>query len=162
MGERINNQSGFTLVEIMMVVIIIGILAVLAIPRYEKYTLESKLSEVAVAVGEIKTGMAKYYNSHGNRYTSLAGITGNKILQKTLRIDLGEQENFLFQVMKSQNNNKTGFVVYGKLTQNGVDNEYGSSVAGMQVVFAFPKSLLKEYTVDDEWAKGWNDESFFQ
>ena len=162
MGVRINKQNGFTLVEIMMVVIIIGILAVLAIPRYQKYTLESKLSEVAVAVGEIKTGMSKYYNSHGNKYTTLAGHTGNELLQKVLRIDLGEQENFRFAVLQSNNNNRDGYVVYGILTQYGVDNEYGSSAAGMQVVFCFPKSLLKEYTVADEWQKGWNDDSFFE
>ena len=71
MIRGVGNSKGFTLVEIMMVVIIIGILAVLAIPRYEKYTLESKLSEVNVSVGEIKTGMEKYYNSHGQRYTTI-------------------------------------------------------------------------------------------
>ena len=162
MGERINNQSGFTLVEIMMVVIIIGILAVLAIPRYEKYTLESKLSEVAVAVGEIKTGMAKYYNSHGNKYTTIPGATGNAYMEKILRIDLGDQANFRFSILESQNNDQTGFVVYGILTGDGVAADYGSMTAGMQVVFCFPRSLLREYTSDAAWAKGWNDDSFFQ
>jgi len=162
MKGEFNNQRGFTLVEIMMVVIIIGILAVLAIPRYQKYTLESKLSEVAVAVGEIKTGVAKYYNSHGNKYTTIPAVTGNRHLQQALRIDLGDQKNFRFAVLESQNNNETGFVVYGILTGDGVAAEYGSATAGMQVTFCFPRSLLKEYTSDPDWSKGWNDESFFR
>ena len=95
MKKRVRNNNGFTIVEIMMVVIIIGILAVLAIPRYEKYTIESKLSEVAIAAGEIKTGMEKYFNSHGNKYRDITPDGGNSWLERILRIDLGGQETIL-------------------------------------------------------------------
>jgi len=162
MMKGFNRQKGFTLVEIMMVVIIIGILAVLAIPRYEKYTLESRLAEVAVAVGEIKSGMAKYYNSHGAEYTSLSAETGNAYLEKALRIDLGDQENFMFRVEESANNNRTGYVIYAILTEDGQAADYGGSSVGDQVVFNVPRSLLNEYTSDGLWEKGWNDESFFE
>ena len=159
MRTKIINQKGFTLVEIMMVVIIIGILAVLAIPRYEKYTIESKLAEVAVAVGEIKTGMEKYYNSHGNTYTSLPGATYNMHLQKALRIDLGEQENFRFQIIHSEANARTGYIIYAILTTIGLE-DYASSDVGDQVVFFFPSKLNSDWDAA-EWAKGWNDDSFF-
>lgn len=159
MRERIKNQKGFTLVEIMMVVIIIGILAVLAIPRYEKYTIESKLAEVAVAVGEIKTGMEKYYNSHGNSYTSIPAVTYNQHLMSALRIDLGEQENFRFEIVHSEANGRTGYIIYAILTTIGLQ-DYASSDVGDQSVFFFPSKLNSDWE-KAEWAKGWNDDSFF-
>jgi len=150
-------------VEIMMVVIIIGILAVLAIPRYQKYTLESKLTEVAVAIGEIKIGMAKYYNSHGNKYTDIPAIEYNDYLEKILRIDLGDQVNFKFNISQTKPawSAETGYFVFGILTANGQLEDYGSSAEGDQVVFAFPKSLVENWSTHEDWSKGWNDSSFF-
>ena len=169
MGERINNQKGFTLVEIMMVVIIIGILAVLAIPRYEKYTLESRLSEVAIAVGEIKTGMEKYYNSHGNTYAAVSGDYNNTSLQLMLRIDLGGQKNFMFNITTLEGKEGlnsiyyTGYKVIAYLTETGKKAEYGSSDIGDRVVYYFPKELnsLAKDDNAEPWAKGWNDDDFF-
>ena len=154
------NQKGFTLVEIMMVVIIIGILAVLAIPRYEKYTLESKLSEVAVAVGEIKTGMEKYYNSHGQKYTTIGTNAGLSYLERVLRIDLGDQENFDFDIEETDSGGKFGYRIAAYLNDTGYARDYGSSEVNDAVYFYFPKDLHAEWDTDD-WKKGWNDNDFF-
>lgn len=160
------DQKGFTLVEIMMVVIIIGILAVLAIPRYEKYTIESKLSEVAVAVGEIKTGMEKYYNSHGYQYISISPMVDNSYLERVLRIDLGGQRNFMFSIDTSVQNvgadgtAHTGYRVVAMLTSSGLKNDYNSSDELDRVVFYFPKELNPNAN-DPAWKKGWNDDDFF-
>ena len=162
MRGGLTNQKGFTLVEIMMVVIIIGILAVLAIPRYQKYTLESKLSEVAIAVGEIKTGMEKYYNSHGGNYTNIPASTDNADLERILRIDLGEQNNFEFAVSALATGGTTGYMIRAKLTPSGLADEYNYSTveAADEVVYYFPKTLNANWD-NDEWKKGWNDDDFF-
>jgi len=154
------NQKGFTLVEIMMVVIIIGILAVLAIPRYQKYLLESKLSEVQIAAGEIKQGMEKYYNSHGQRYTKIAGVAGNASLQQILRIELGAVDNFLYDVSPLGTGTGAGYILQAELSATGQLEYGGSTVVGDMVVFYFPKELNTDYTADS-WVKGWNDDSFF-
>jgi prepilin-type N-terminal cleavage/methylation domain-containing protein len=163
MIRGVGNSKGFTLVEIMMVVIIIGILAVLAIPRYEKYTLESKLSEVNVAVGEIKTGMEKYYNSHGQRYTTIKTDKGLTYLQQVLRIDLGDMKNFDFEISEdtSATAGYTGYRVAAYLNQTGGSRDYKSDYVGRGIYFYFPKDLHGDWTKDN-WAKGWNDDEFFQ
>ncbi|MBN1102784.1 MAG: prepilin-type N-terminal cleavage/methylation domain-containing protein [Deltaproteobacteria bacterium] len=158
----LDDSKGFTLVEIMMVVIIIGILAVLAIPRYEKYTLESKLSEVNVAVGEIKTGMEKYYNSHGQRYTTIKTPAGLQYMQQVLRIDLGDMKNFDFEI--SQCDSATagygGYRVMAVLNDTGGSRDYKPGYIGKPIYFYFPKDLHADWTAD-AWAKGWNDDAFF-
>lgn len=56
-------QKGFTLIELMIVVAIVGILAAVAIPAYRDYTIRAKVSEVAATVGACKTSVTEYYNS---------------------------------------------------------------------------------------------------
>jgi len=164
MKNKINRQKGFTLVEIMMVVIIIGILAVLAIPRYEKYTVESRLSEVAISVGEIKTGMEKYYNSHGNQYIWMTEQEENTLMEMKLRIDLGDQDNFMFRVETLDNVNgiSKGYKITAFLTSDGT-NDYGASTCDVldRVIYFFPKNINSQYTSDPEWRKGWRDDDFF-
>jgi len=52
-----SNKKGFTLIELMIVIAIIGILAAIAVPQYQLYTLRAKFSEVVVAVTPFKLGV---------------------------------------------------------------------------------------------------------
>ncbi len=161
MNRMINNQKGFTLVEIMMVVIIIGILAVLAIPRYQKYLIESKLAQVSVAVGEIKVGMAKYYNAHKNRYPAVTAALLNTDMERILRIELGENENFMYGIAPITTvTGVDGFYIQAILTTTGATFFGGGTTSGDKVEYFIPAELNPNAT-DDEWEKGWYDESLF-
>jgi len=61
-----NVQKGFTLIELMIVVAIIGILAAIAIPAYQDYTIRSKVTELVNAAGVCKTSIAEYYQAKGS------------------------------------------------------------------------------------------------
>jgi type IV pilus assembly protein PilA len=68
-------QKGFTLIELMIVVAIIGILAAIAIPAYNDFTIRSKVTEVVNMVGVCKTSVAEYFQSSGNM-PATAAIAG--------------------------------------------------------------------------------------
>lgn len=159
MKKIYRNQRGFTLVEIMMVVIIIGVLAILGIPRYRKYLLESKLTEVQVNLGEIKQGQAKYYNSHKQKYADI--LTGvNEDVEQKLRIELGAKVNFDYTVAAYGTTKGDGYVVKAALTTEGAD-EFNAEV-GRCIWFIYPTENRPTTGVDAEkWEKGWNDEEFF-
>jgi type IV pilus assembly protein PilA len=55
-------QAGFTLIELMIVVAIIGILAAVALPAYQDYTVRAKTSEVILAASSAKNGVAEHVN----------------------------------------------------------------------------------------------------
>jgi type IV pilus assembly protein PilA len=74
--QAIGKQPGFTLIEVMIVVAILGILAALAVPQYQTFTTRARISEGLVLLGPVKLAVAEYYASHGR----LPDVPGNNWL----------------------------------------------------------------------------------
>ncbi len=70
------RQSGFTLIELMIVVAIIGILAAIAIPAYQDYTARAQVSEAVTLSGGLKATITDIYNEKGTFDNANSGNLG--------------------------------------------------------------------------------------
>lgn len=96
-------QKGFTLIELMIVVAIIGILAAVALPAYQDYTARSQLSEPITLADGVKNGVTEYWTNNGSfgtsnesvglpsaasisgKYTKSVGVTAQGIITATVK-----------------------------------------------------------------------------
>jgi type IV pilus assembly protein PilA len=70
-------QKGFTLIELMIVVAIIGILAAIAIPAYQNYTIRAQVTEGLNLADGWKTAISEFYANSGTMPANTAALTGN-------------------------------------------------------------------------------------
>ena len=96
-------QKGFTLIEFMIVVAIIGILAAIAIPAYQDYTARAQMSEAITLAGGAKTAVAEVWQTTGDwpttnasagldaaaningEYVAQVAVAGNGVITATMR-----------------------------------------------------------------------------
>ncbi len=70
-----NSQSGFTLIELMIVVAIIGILAAVALPAYQDYTIRAKVTEGLSLASAYKTSISETFQSKGPTSMACTDVT---------------------------------------------------------------------------------------
>lgn len=100
------TQQGFTLIELMIVIAIIGILAAVAIPQYTDYMKRSQVSEAILLMSGAKTPLLEYYAGQGGDFSSgglvnLGVKTSGKYTQEVTVITFNGEKFTLQAEMKS-------------------------------------------------------------
>lgn len=87
MNSKMKKQSGFTLIELMIVVAIVAILAAVALPAYQNYTKKAKMTEVASATGKYKTSIEVCVQTKGTACV-LADIQSGAVAQGNISTEV--------------------------------------------------------------------------
>ena len=111
-NSQMKNNKGFTLIELMIVVAIIGILAAIALPAYQTYTNKAKFSEVVSLIQGHKTAIEVCAATEGTLANCGAGANG-------VPVDLGATGNLLSLGWA----NGTGVLTATAITGNGLAGE---------------------------------------
>ncbi|MBH2459204.1 pilin [Neisseria meningitidis] len=101
-------QKGFTLIELMIVIAIVGILAAVALPAYQDYTARAQVSEAILLAEGQKSAVTEYYLNHGTwpSNNSDAGVaTSSKIKGKYVK-EVKVEKGVITAEMKSSGVNK--------------------------------------------------------
>ena len=120
------NRKGFTMIELMVVVVIVGVLAAIAIPLYGKYVKNARLTEATSRIGEIVTAAKAYALENDTpNPTWPAGAVGV--------VDLAASDNFTYAITDGGGSNASTTAL--EITATGIA---GSKMAGVTVVMTIP------------------------
>ena len=92
--ELCRKNSGFSLIELIIVVAIIGILASVAVPNYRNYVLKAKMTEAVNLLSEIQLAMINYHMEHGEFVENLSDLN-----QRNLEVGLEGRHGYASEII---------------------------------------------------------------
>ena len=114
-----HSQKGFTLIELMIVVAIIGILAAIAVPAYQDYTIRSRVSEAASLSGAVKLAMDVAYSE---------GYSIGSIPTTPISLNLSLSTSYNSKYVQSVAYDSNGLVTVQLMTEASLGNASGDTV----------------------------------
>ena len=115
-------QKGFTLIELMIVVAIIGILAAIAIPAYQDYTIRSQVTEGLNLASAVKAGVSEYYANNGSWPVVMSELGGSTDPSGKYATDLAIDTGTIVIAYGGQANNNINaseLLLTPRLSKNG-------------------------------------------
>jgi len=126
--RRKPGQKGFTMIELMVVVVVVGILAAIAIPIYGKYIKNARVSEATGRIGEIVTASKAWAQENQDAAGNPTWPSGSGGI-----VDLSATEQFTYAITSGGGDDATGNPI--EITATGVA---GGKMEGVTVIVTIP------------------------
>ena len=125
---RKTNQKGFTMVELMVVVVIVGVLSAVAVPLYGKYVKNARVTEATARIGEVVTASKAWAIENSNNAGTPIWPSGAGGL-----VDLTASPNFTYAITAGRGGNANTALYSVRATGRS-----GTKMAGVTVTISVP------------------------
>ena len=130
-NRRSRSRRGFTMIELMVVVVVIGILASIAIPLYSRYVRNARISEATGRIGEINTACKVWAHGHEDADGNPTWPADNAAVAGSV-VDVSASDNFTYALAGNGDATANSLVVTatGQARMAGVTVEVTTATIG--------------------------------